>query len=102
MAIRCPANNQTLYAAAGTNRSYLLLCGRDYATWDGAVDLFNQPMDSMSDCIDECARQQGCVGAGWGNYNNKQVCWLKSKLGDPGFPTTWFFAVEDDGGAEKR
>ncbi|KAB5558547.1 hypothetical protein GE09DRAFT_117039 [Coniochaeta sp. 2T2.1] len=95
--IRCPANNQTLYTPVGTNRSYLLLCGRDYSSIDGAVDLFNEPMDSMSDCIQECGKQEGCVGVGYGPYNNQNTCWLKSKLGTPNVTPNWYFAVEDDG-----
>lgn len=97
MAIRCPANNRTLYSAAGTGKSYLLLCGRDYSSVDGAVDLSNEPVDNMSDCIARCAAQQGCVGAGWGPYNDQNTCWLKSVLGLPNVTPNWYFAVEDEG-----
>ncbi|OIW33641.1 hypothetical protein CONLIGDRAFT_640744 [Coniochaeta ligniaria NRRL 30616] len=95
VAISCPANNRTLYASSG--KSYLLLCGRDYSSVDGAEDLFHEPMDSMSDCIDECPKQQGCVGVGWGPYQNVNTCWLKSKLGTPNVTPNWYFAVEDEG-----
>jgi hypothetical protein len=94
--ITCPANNRTLYAATNLNKSYLLLCGRDYSSLDGAVDLLNEAMDNMSDCMDLCAQQQGCVGAGWGPYNNVNTCWLKAKLGAPNITPNWYFAVEDE------
>lgn len=93
--IRCPGNNQTLYLSTGTNRSFLLLCGRDYSSFDGAVDLYNVAMDDMSDCIDECARQAGCIAAGYGSNGNRNTCWLKSKLGDPNYSPGWYFAIED-------
>jgi hypothetical protein len=95
--ISCPANNLTLYSATGTNKTYLLLCGRDYNSVDGAGDLFHEPMDSMSDCINGCSQQQGCVGVGWGVYYGQETCWYKNKLGAPNVTPNWFFAIEDEG-----
>ena len=96
VAIRCPAHNQTLFTLPGTNKSYLLLCGRDYSSYDGAVDLFNEPMDNMYDCITECGKQEGCVAVGYGPYNDQNTCWLKSKLGVPNITPNWYFAIEDE------
>lgn len=98
--IRCPANNRTLYSTTANSakaKSFLLLCGRDYSSVDGAVDLFHEVLDSMAECIDECARRAGCTGAGWGPYDNQSTCWLKSKLGRANVTPNWYFAVEDEG-----
>lgn len=43
--------------------------------------------DRAEDCINMCASNDSCVGAGWGWYQpdssvaGSDVCWLKSKLG---------------------
>ncbi|KAK4165333.1 hypothetical protein QBC43DRAFT_32135 [Cladorrhinum sp. PSN259] len=96
--VNCPSNNLTLYTPSRTpNRKYLLLCGRDYSSnlGFGTEDLYNQRTDSMSECIEACAAQEGCVGAGWGSTEGKKTCWLKSKLGEPNWTGAWLFAVED-------
>ncbi|KAL1844844.1 hypothetical protein VTK73DRAFT_1686 [Phialemonium thermophilum] len=94
-AIHCPANNETLYHAANTTRSFLLLCGRDYSSLNGATDIYDVALDTLADCIDECAQRPDCVGAGYGNYRGRNTCWLKSFLGDPNFDPTWYFVVDD-------
>jgi hypothetical protein len=79
-----------------TNKAYLLLCGRDYNQAHGAVDLLNEAITNMGDCIDLCAQQSGCIGAGWGDYQGTYTCWLKSALGTPNPSSAWYFVVEDD------
>ncbi|KAK3990253.1 hypothetical protein QBC44DRAFT_325965 [Cladorrhinum sp. PSN332] len=96
--VNCPTNNLTLYTPTRTpNRKYLLLCGRDYSSMIGVgtVDMYDMRMDSMGDCIDACAAQEGCVGAGWGGQGGKKACWLKSRLGEANWAGHWSFAVED-------
>ncbi|KAK3938484.1 hypothetical protein QBC46DRAFT_265247 [Diplogelasinospora grovesii] len=95
--IQCPGNNLTLYTSGvDTQKQYVLLCGRDYNSGSGSVDLYNQPTNTVGDCMDLCAEQQGCVGAGWGSYQGQYVCWLKSKLATPNWTPGWYFFIEDD------
>lgn len=102
--IICPSNNLTLYkpsdkiAPAGdaAGKGFLLLCDRDYNSWAGAREITNREADSIETCIERCAVVEGCVGAGWGNYDGKQVCWLKSRLGNPGWTPGWYMAVRED------
>ncbi|KAK3357605.1 hypothetical protein B0T25DRAFT_164316 [Lasiosphaeria hispida] len=95
--IQCPANNLTLYTASSDrSKRFVLLCGRDYNSGAGTVDMYNQNSSSMNDCIDACAGALGCVGAGWGNYNGRYVCWLKSLLATPQGSAAWYFAALDN------
>ncbi|KAK4174016.1 hypothetical protein QBC36DRAFT_313356 [Triangularia setosa] len=96
--ISCPSQNLTLYSSPATpsnNRKFLLLCGRDYNVVNGATDMYNARIDTMAECIDLCAKQEGCVGAGWGEQEGKHVCYLKSRLGEPNMAGHWQFVVED-------
>ncbi|KAK4232031.1 hypothetical protein QBC38DRAFT_143358 [Podospora fimiseda] len=95
---KCPTNNLTLFTPSRIpERKFLLLCGRDYSSQIGfgTVDLYDQKMDSMGECIDACAAEVQCVGAGWGGQGGKKSCWLKSKLGEANWASHWLFAVED-------
>ncbi|KAK4443947.1 hypothetical protein QBC34DRAFT_442936 [Podospora aff. communis PSN243] len=97
--ITCPTSNLTLYTSSSTpSRPYLLVCGRDYHSAHGAVDLFNIETPTMNECIDLCARTDGCEGAGWGDYRGRHVCWLKRLLGSPQRSQEWYFAVLDQSG----
>ncbi|KAK3295617.1 uncharacterized protein B0H64DRAFT_441994 [Chaetomium fimeti] len=63
-------------------------------------DLYHTPTDSLNECIDLCATQEGCVGAGWGEGNandGRATCWLKSQLGEPNGAPLWSFVIEDTG-----
>ncbi|KAK0621463.1 hypothetical protein B0T17DRAFT_508810 [Bombardia bombarda] len=98
--IYCPVNNLTEYASTGTNHNvtekhYVMLCGRDYNSGGGTVDLYNLEAATMSDCIDLCADDAECVGAGWGLYQGNYICWLKSFLAAPQVSAEWLFAVLD-------
>ncbi|KAK4458779.1 hypothetical protein QBC42DRAFT_233302 [Cladorrhinum samala] len=106
--ISCPASNLTLYYISSPSnnnnnnnnlnppsRRFLLLCGRDYNSKYGAVDMYSRRTDTMEQCVEACAAQQGCVGAGWGVQAGKATCWLKSRLGEAGWAEHWTFAVED-------
>lgn len=102
--IICPTNNLTLYTpsnettptSSAAGKRYLLLCDRDYNSLAGAKEIANREADSMETCIDRCAEAEGCVGAGWGNYEGKSICWLKSRLGKPGWTPGWYMAVRED------
>ncbi|KAK3374903.1 hypothetical protein B0H63DRAFT_260080 [Podospora didyma] len=93
----CPRNNLTLYTSPfDSTRKFELLCGRDYNSDKGTLDMYHSPTDTMDECIDLCAAQPGCVGAGWGDQNGKYSCWLKSHLAEPGWAPLWAFAVLSD------
>ncbi|KAK4039973.1 hypothetical protein C8A01DRAFT_36023 [Parachaetomium inaequale] len=62
------------------------------------ADMYNTPTDTLRECIDLCAGQDGCVGAGWGHGDTggtRAICWLKSRLGEANDAPLWSFAVED-------
>ncbi len=94
--MQCPLNNNTLYQA-DFSKSFLLLCGRDYNSNAGSEDLFNQPKATMGECIQTCANNTGCAGAGWGNYQGTMTCWLKSTLGQSNKSPNWYFAIKESG-----
>jgi hypothetical protein len=101
-AMSCPANNLTLYSSAtNPKKKYLLLCGRDYNSNLGTTqDLYNAATDTLPECLELCAGQDGCVGAGWGSgsyADGQPTCWLKSKLGVANTALTWSFFVQDSG-----
>jgi hypothetical protein len=97
--IVCPASNLTLFTPdSNPSRPYLLVCGRDYHSAHGTVDLFNIETPTMNECIDLCAKTDGCEGAGWGDYRGRYVCWLKRLLGSPQRSQEWYFAVLDQSG----
>ena len=74
----------------------MLLCDRDYNSLAGAKEIANREADSIETCIDRCAEVDDCIGAGWGYYDGKSVCWLKSRLGKPGWTPGWYMAVRED------
>ncbi|KLU89348.1 hypothetical protein MAPG_08320 [Magnaporthiopsis poae ATCC 64411] len=101
LAITCPANNETLYQSGveqgGGDRRFLLLCDRDYGGSPGdAVELNNTPTYTFADCIDRCAANAACKAAGWGLYQGKLVCWLKSDIMKPHSAAGWYFAVGEE------
>lgn len=62
--------------------------------------MYNTPTDSLSACVELCAGQEGCIGAGWGRgaaAEGRPVCWLKSALGTSNNAPGWSFFVEDSG-----
>ncbi|KAJ9155137.1 hypothetical protein NKR23_g2246 [Pleurostoma richardsiae] len=97
----CPTDNRTLYdisapSQSGGNKKFLVLCGRDYSSAQGAVDLFTKNTTTFAECLDDCANQEGCTAVGWGNYYGTNTCWLKSSIGEPNWSSSWYAAVEDE------
>ncbi|KAF9877305.1 hypothetical protein CkaCkLH20_05005 [Colletotrichum karsti] len=96
--ISCPASdNSTFSAQAEPDRLFRLICGHDYNSEDGAIDLTSENATTMANCIDRCANRTECVGAGWGDYYGNHVCWMKSRLGKPNVSGNWLFAVDLNG-----
>lgn len=93
--IQCPSANLTLYElATSTDTQFLVLCGRDYNSDDGAIDI-NQVNTTFEGCLDQCGDTDGCVAVGWGNYYGTDTCWLKSQIGTPNWSSNWYSAVLD-------
>ncbi|TLD30477.1 hypothetical protein PspLS_02673 [Pyricularia sp. CBS 133598] len=96
--IHCPADNLTVFTEPSASKRYVILCGRDYHSSLGAVDLYNVAAKSLNDCIEVCARDHsGCSSVGWGYMDDElgYRCFLKSAIGEPHDSTAWMFAIED-------
>lgn len=95
--IVCPGANRTLYSnpSSTTGQKFLVLCGRDYNSNQGAVDLTSMNITTFEGCVSECGNTEGCIAVGWGSYNGYKTCWLKSSIGDPNVSADWYAAVED-------
>ncbi|KAI0600334.1 hypothetical protein F4775DRAFT_81002 [Biscogniauxia sp. FL1348] len=93
--ITCPAANGTTYTPAGSDSTFDIICSIDYNSAGGTVDDIHEDTASAEDCIDACNARSTCVGAGWGDYQGSQVCWMKSSLGTPQSATIdWVFAIK--------
>ncbi|KAI1761890.1 hypothetical protein GGR53DRAFT_449811 [Hypoxylon sp. FL1150] len=92
--IACPQANGTTYEATG-NEPFLVLCDVDYNgnAGGGTTDIGNEETSTVEDCINACAGNSSCAGAGWGNYNGTDTCWMKGSLGASNTATNWFFAI---------
>ncbi|KAL1875209.1 hypothetical protein Daus18300_003280 [Diaporthe australafricana] len=100
--IVCPTANRTVYnldeSTSSNNRSgsFLVLCGRDYNSCCGAVDMLTVNTTSFEACLEQCAGQEGCTAVGWGNYYGTNTCWLKSAYGTPNWSGSWYAAIMVD------
>ncbi|EFQ24877.1 uncharacterized protein GLRG_00021 [Colletotrichum graminicola M1.001] len=93
--ITCPAKDNATFSAQGNPaRHFRLICGHDFNSGDGAIDLSSQETTTMAACIDLCAAHTDCVGAGWGDYYGSRICWMKSRLGEMNTSGKWLFAVD--------
>lgn len=93
--IVCPSANGTIYQGAGDD-PFLILCNVDYngnGAGSGTTDIGNEQASTVEDCIDTCSNNSTCVGAGWGNYNGNDICWMKGSLGTPQDSQNWFFVI---------
>ncbi|KAI5927517.1 hypothetical protein F4810DRAFT_706273 [Camillea tinctor] len=94
--ITCPAANGTTYTPTGSDSTFNIICSIDYNSASGTVDDIHENTSSAEDCIDACNARSTCVGAGWGNYQGSQVCWMKRSLGTPQSATMdWVFAIKE-------
>lgn len=96
--ITCPADNLTIYDVPGsiTSDGYLMLCGRDYSSQDGATDIFSRNASDFLTCLETCSITPNCIAASWGPVDNVETCWCKSHLGEVNWSEGWFFAVLDN------
>lgn len=87
--ISCPASNGTSFTSTTSSAEFEIYCAIDYnSNADSDTrDLLHVEADRTEDCIELCAANDSCVGAGWGYYQpdtsvaGSDVCWLKSSLG---------------------
>jgi hypothetical protein len=92
--IVCPYANRTVYSLESqNNKSFMVLCGRDYNSCCGAVDMLTVNTTTFEACLEQCGAQQGCTAVGWGNYYGVNTCWLKSAYGRPNWSGSWYAAV---------
>ncbi|KAG7110449.1 hypothetical protein HYQ44_010839 [Verticillium longisporum] len=89
----CPESNYTLYGVPGSSIRFLRLCGVDYPSQQGAVDIRTLWTESMAECMRNCAGTPGCTGSGWGPAEG--ACWLKKDLttGSRSDQADWEFAL---------
>jgi hypothetical protein len=95
--ITCPGSNNTLYTSDTASKRFQQFCGIDYSG-DQAVDVGSVKVTSMDACMDACASQSNCTGAGWGylegDNGTEHSCWMKANLTRPHNATAeWAFAV---------
>lgn len=71
-------------SSASNGKTFLQLCGVDYSGVNEATDIGNLKASSFEACIEQCAEEPECTGAGWGpEGNNAQyrgICWMKKDL----------------------
>lgn len=95
--IICPYANRTVYSLESrADKNFLVLCGRDYNSCCGAVDMVTINSTTFEDCLEQCGGQEGCTAVGWGNYYGVNTCWLKSAWGEPNWSGSWYAAILTD------
>lgn len=96
--VQCPRVNGTIYTASSGGKQFRRLCGLDYGGEGEAVDIDNVKTRNMDACIDACASEENCTGAGWGVIDGDKgathSCWMKTNLTKSHkAPPDWGFAV---------
>ncbi|KAF7544787.1 hypothetical protein G7046_g9715 [Stylonectria norvegica] len=94
--ITCPASDNTTYQAEDTGRYFRIICAVDYNSDGGSVDLSSKNETSMAECIDACTSLSGCTAAGWGNFYDNKVCFMKKSVGSSVAVPGWIFTKEVD------
>lgn len=101
--ISCPASNGTTFTSTSNSAEFEIYCSIDYNSNadSNTRDLVHMEADRAEDCIDLCAANDSCVGAGWGWYQpdssvaGSDVCWLKSRLGTSHAAVqAWVFVIK--------
>lgn len=104
--VQCPRVNGTIYTASSGGKRFRRLCGLDYGGEGEAVDIGNVKTRNLDACIDACASETNCTGAGWGVIEGDKgpthSCWMKTNLtkSHKAMPE-WGFAVLVPAGPEK-
>ncbi|KAI0482690.1 hypothetical protein GGR56DRAFT_621183 [Xylariaceae sp. FL0804] len=94
----CPGANATTYTTSsgsgGAAASFRILCDVDYNSGGGSVDLAHVVTDTATACLAACAADSSCAGAGWGDYQGQEICWMKRSLAAPQGADNWYFGVK--------
>lgn len=93
----CLEASNTQYSASN-GKTFLKLCNIDYSGANEATDIGSQKADTFERCIEQCAEDEDCTGAGWGplkaNQKYRGTCWMKKDLKRSHIATEdWHFAV---------
>lgn len=96
--VQCPRVNGTVYTAGTEGKRFRRMCGIDYGGEGEAVDIGSVKTKSLDDCIEACAAEAACTGAGWGIIEGDDgamhSCWMKTNLTSfHQARTDWGFAV---------
>ncbi|KAI0120660.1 hypothetical protein BJ170DRAFT_159350 [Xylariales sp. AK1849] len=94
----CPGANNTVYTSSEGSRKFTVHCGLDYSGAGEADDLDSTKTTTMSGCMDACADNEKCQGAGWGfidgDTGNNHSCYMKTNLTKFHIAdSNWLFAV---------
>jgi hypothetical protein len=97
IATSCLEMSNTQYSASN-GKKFLRLCGLDYSGANEAKDIGNLKASTFEKCIELCAANEECTGAGWGEpvagQKYRGTCWMKANMkGSHTAPDDWHFAV---------
>ncbi|KAK0655522.1 hypothetical protein B0T16DRAFT_451183 [Cercophora newfieldiana] len=93
----CLEASNTQYSASN-GKTFLKLCNIDYSGVNEATDIGSEKAGTFEMCIEQCAADDECTGAGWGPVSDGQkyrgTCWMKKDLKRSHVATEdWHFAV---------
>lgn len=79
--VACPASNGTMYKAADRS-PFRILCDLGSGAAAGVVSYGSLATGSFEECLDACARDASCCGAGWGQEpgSGTLTCWKKMRV----------------------
>ena len=79
--IECPGAEGQLYQSPTTNKVFRRECNMNYMYYD----LANFTVINMQQCMDACARNEGCKLVNWQYWGppgtDQNYCWLKTQIG---------------------
>ncbi|KAK0628208.1 hypothetical protein B0T17DRAFT_144896 [Bombardia bombarda] len=90
----CPDSSNTHFTTSN-GKNFLHICGIDYSGPNEAEDIFKVGTATFDECMEMCANNDECTGAGWGlSGSPSKVCYMKSNLSTPHVAvSSWNFAV---------
>lgn len=80
--VACPASNGTVYTATDGSPFRIFCDDGAGAAGGGVVAGGSVATASFEECLDVCARDAACCGAGWGRVpeSGALTCWKKRRL----------------------
>jgi hypothetical protein len=81
-----------------SSKTFLRLCNVDYSGVNEATDIGDLKASTFEKCIELCAAEAECTGAGWGpavaGKKYRETCWMKKDLKRSHVtPDDWYFAI---------